>query len=150
MIKTYRGKLADGDQDRISLRTIKGEVGYRIKKFQIMIDGYGSNRGSFVQLWKRKQTSVSTGEPDLDFTDGDLLATGTQIYASSTLILSTQVIIFDSEVFNQDIYVTHSERSGGGTCNYYLELEAMKLNENETTMTTLQSLRLAAETSAHL
>ena len=36
MIKTFRGLLAHGGQDRIRLSTIKGKVGYRIKKFQLM------------------------------------------------------------------------------------------------------------------
>ena len=34
MIKTYRGNLADGGQDRIRLKTLKGEIGYKIIKFQ--------------------------------------------------------------------------------------------------------------------
>jgi len=34
MIKTFRGLLADGGQDRIRLSTIKGKVGYKIAKFE--------------------------------------------------------------------------------------------------------------------
>jgi len=33
VVKTFRGLLADGGQDRIRLSTIKGKVGYKIAKF---------------------------------------------------------------------------------------------------------------------
>ena len=38
MIKSYKGSLPDGGQDRIRLATIKGKVGYRIVKFQIIAE----------------------------------------------------------------------------------------------------------------
>ena len=36
VVKTFRGLLADGGQDHIRLQTIKGKVGYRIVKYQLM------------------------------------------------------------------------------------------------------------------
>ena len=36
MIKSFRGKLADGGQDTIRLGTNKGLTGYRIIKFQVI------------------------------------------------------------------------------------------------------------------
>ena len=33
---SYRGQLDDGLEDKINLSTIKGKVGYKITKFQIM------------------------------------------------------------------------------------------------------------------
>lgn len=141
MIKTFRGHLADGDQEKIRLSTKKGKIGYRIVKFQIMIDNYTSNRGSFVQLYKVKQTTVSTGEPTINFEDGNLLGIAMQIYQAANLALSGQVNIFEQEVFNQDVYITHTERSGGGGCNYYLELEVIKLSDNEAQVSTLMDIR---------
>ena len=141
VVKTFRGVLADGGQERIRLQTIKGKVGYKIVKFQMMITNYGSNRGSFVQIWKNEVASVSTGEPDLNFTDSDLLATALQIYQASNLTLSDQTIIFDNEVFNQDIFITHTERSGGGSANYYLELEVIPLDDAGAEYTTLKDMR---------
>jgi len=141
MIKTFRGSLGDGDQDTIVLHTNNGEMGYKIVKFQIMLTNFGSNRGSFVQVWKVEQTTVSTGEPTINFDDNILLATSMQIYNATNLTLSGQTTFFDNEVFNQDIYVTHTERSGGGGCNYYLELEQVKLDLNESTVATLKDIR---------
>jgi len=141
MIKTFRGLIADGAQDTIVLHTNDGSTGYRIVKFKIMIEGYGSNRGSFVQVWKIKQTTVSTGEPVINFGDNTLLATAMQVYQASNLTLSAQTTFFDNEIFNQDIYVTHTERSGGGACNYYIELEQVKLDLSESTVATLKDIR---------
>ena len=36
VVKTFRGLLADGAQERIKLQTSTGKVGYRIVKFQVM------------------------------------------------------------------------------------------------------------------
>ena len=141
MIKTFRGMLADGAQDTIVLHTNNGSTGYRIVKFDIMMNNFGSNRGSFIQVWKVEQDSVSTGEPTIDFSDQTLLGTAMQVYNATNLVLSGQTTFFDQEVFNQDIYITHTERSGGGGCNYYLELEQVNLDLNENTVATLKDIR---------
>ena len=33
---SFKGRLANGDEDRIKLSTIKGKVGYKITKFQVI------------------------------------------------------------------------------------------------------------------
>ena len=43
--------------------------------------------------------------------------------------------------FNQDIYVTMKDSSTGESCNYYIELEQMKLNLDEQTVATLKDIR---------
>jgi hypothetical protein len=35
VMKSFRGKLADGEQERISLSTNNGLTGYRVTKFQL-------------------------------------------------------------------------------------------------------------------
>jgi hypothetical protein len=141
MIKTFRGSLADGAQDTIVLHTNNGSTGYRIVKFDIMMNNFGSNRGSFIQVWKVSQDTVSTGEPTVDFSDQTLLGTAMQVYNATNLVLSGQTTFFDQEVFNQDIYITHTERSGGGGCNYYLELEQVSLDLSENSVATLKDIR---------
>ena len=37
MIKSFRGILADGAEERITLHTNDGKTGYRIVKFQIIV-----------------------------------------------------------------------------------------------------------------
>ena len=143
-IKTFRGLLADGAQEEIHLRTKTGKIGYRIVKFQVIpIDGNTAYEG-IVQVFKIEQT---TPVPDvINLANNNLLAaaviqqtTGGTTIANST----TPVIIFENEIFNQNIYISHDEKSAGAgsAVNYYIELEQIKLNDNESTMATLQSIR---------
>ena len=50
-------------------------------------------------------------------------------------------IIVDNKVINQDIYVTHVETVSTEQCNFYLELEEMKLSIDEATVATLKDMR---------
>ena len=50
-------------------------------------------------------------------------------------------VIFDQEIFNQDIFVTHKIRNGTGSVNYYIELEQISLTLDENTVATLKDIR---------
>jgi len=144
MIKTFRGLLADGGQDRIRLQTIKGKVGYRIVKFEIMPKLPGTVAAEHVmQMFKTEQSSVPTTTPTIDFTDTDVLAAA--IVGNSTNITTTgynsAAIIFDSEIFNQDIYITHTDANAAESCNYYFELEIIPLDDAGAEYTTLKDMR---------
>jgi hypothetical protein len=140
MIKTFRGLLADGGQDRIRLQTIKGKVGYRIVKFQVMpkSTGSGSNEGA-ITIWKNSQSSASQ---DVDFTDSDLLAAAYFLRDQGTVAITSETIIFDSEIFNQDIYIDYQDaQTSGGDMNYYFELEVIPLDDAGAEYTTLKDMR---------
>jgi len=140
MIKTFRGRLADGGQDRIRLSTIKGKVGYRIVKFQVMpqTTGSGANE-SAITIWK---TSQSSAPQDVDFTDSDLLAAAYFLRDQGTVSITSETIIFDSEIFNQDIYIDYQDAQGSsGDMNYYLELEVVPLDDAGAEYTTLKDMR---------
>ena len=143
MIKTYRGLLADGGQDRIRLQTIKGKVGYRIVKFDIMPNLPGNaTQESVVQIWKKEVATVPTQNLEVDFTDSDLLAAS--YYVQRSIVESGQntlIVIFDNEVFNQDIYVTHTDQDSAFACNYYIELEVIPLDDAGAEYTTLKDMR---------
>jgi len=144
MIKTFRGLLADGGQDRIRLSTIKGKVGYNIIKFQIMNPSSGgSDRHSICQIWKEDQGTISASVATIDFTDSAMLAAAMSVWDSTQPNLSQVQVIFDNEVFNQDIYITHTELTGGGSLNYYLELEVVPLDDAGAEYTTLKDMRSA-------
>jgi len=139
MIKTYRGMLADGGQDRIRLKTNKGDIGYRIKKFELMPAAPGTVEHELMcKIYKLKQSTI---DGLVDFTDGDLLAVSIMTSYAPTAYITATTTVFDNEIFNQDIYVTAVDTESNSATNYYLELEQIKLNENESTMATLQSLR---------
>jgi len=147
MIKTYKGLLVDGGQDKIRLKTIKGEIGYRIVNFQLFPNGAtsGYDYESFVSIWKVIQTTIpSDGAPD--FSDSTLLGCGLYTAEANTSLNPEDLTVyFDKDIINQDIFVTHSNRGTGKPINYYIELEQVMLNDNQTTMATLQSLRQIAE-----
>ncbi len=143
VVKTYRGLLVDGGQDQIRLSTIKGKVGYRIVKLQLFPYKPGwSDFESLVQVFTTRQSSIPTTEARCDFTESDLLAAAT--FTATALTPSspeTQITIFDNEIFNQDIFVTHTQQSGAELINYYLELEVIPLTDHGAEYTTLKDIR---------
>jgi len=137
-IKTFRGLMTDDTQDTIVLHTNDGSTGYRIVKFQVMGPNNNTNFEHVVKIYKISQTTVST---DIDFSDNTLLAAAIVGSDDSRSILTTPVIIFDNEIFNQDIYVTNKGHDNTTNINYYIELEQIKLDLNENTVATLKDLR---------
>jgi len=136
---SYKGKIDIGMQERIRLKTIRGKVGYKINKFQVMItDTTDTSYQIVAQVFKTDQSGSISAV--MDFTNSDLLAVA-HADAENNFNNGT-VIIFDNEKFNQDIYITMNDSDGGTTpVNYYLELETMELNDLETTQLTLKNLR---------
>ncbi len=140
-IKTFKGLIADGAQDTIVLHTSDGSTGYRIVKFQIMPEnGADHKQESTVKIYKVEQTSqVSL----VDFSDQTLLAAAyLENNDSAADMGGLMTTIFEREIFNQDIYITHKD-DGGETrnINYYLELEQVKLDLSESTVATLKDIR---------
>jgi len=141
VVKTFRGVLADGGQDRIRLQTIKGKVGYRIIKFQVIPeDPSATSPESIVKIFKEEQaTTVRT----INFTDSSLLACAYFSGAAASSQPIDMVIIFDREIFNQDIYIDHFDNSATVNINYYLELEVIPLDDAGAEYTTLKDMRSA-------
>jgi len=140
MIKTFRGLMADDTQDTIVLHTNDGGTGYRIVKFQIFPQNPGDAAyENVVQIWKVSQTTTSDV---IDFSNNQLLAAAYLEGDGSRTAPSTDFIaVFDKEVFNQDIYITHKDDDQTSSVNYYLELEQVKLDLSESTVATLKDIR---------
>jgi len=140
MIKTFRGLLAHNAQDRIKLSTIKGKVGYRIVKFEILTkDPFSA--GTVKHVLKIYKTSQSTLDDTVNFTETDLLGAATYMETVDLDQAGYGTIIFDQETFNQDIYISHFETSSNAACNYYIELEVIPLDDKGAEYTTLQDIR---------
>jgi len=141
VVKTFRGLLATGGQDRIRLSTMKGKVGYKIIKFQTVLRDWGSDTAeSIMKIYKNEQTTV---DGVINFTDSDLLASNCFSYnTSANYSGDASIIIFDNQVFNQDIFVTHSENDASPV-NYYIELEVIPLDDAGAEYTTLKDMRQA-------
>jgi len=145
-IVSFRGLIGDGIEDTVVLHTIDGSTGYKIVKFQIFpYEPGAASYESTVQIWKESQGTPSASVVTVDFSDQRLL--GVAYYGQYSTISAAQqadVVIFDRDIFNQDIYVTHTNVEGGaaaGPMNYYIELEQMPLDLNENTVATLKDIR---------
>jgi len=139
MIKTFRGLIKDGAQDTIVLHTNDGSTGYRIVKFQL----FGNNPGaagyeSIMKIYKVAQTTI---DGTVDFSDQTLLAVSYLEGDGAPHYTDMLTTVFDHEIFNQDIHITHHEQNGSVSCNYYLELEKIKLDLSESTVATLKDIR---------
>jgi hypothetical protein len=144
MIKTFRGLVASGAQDTIVLHTNDGSIGYRVVKFEIITNQPGNTSQDLVcKIWKVSQTTIPTTGATIDFSDNTMLGVG-WFPQSTTYFSQHSIIIFDKEVFNQDIYITNTDNDGGDPCNYYLELEQVKLDINANTVATLKDMRNTA------
>ena len=143
-IKSFRGKLADNDIERVFLHTNTGSTGYRIKKFQVMPGNpTADNMEATIKIYKIPQTAASN---TIDFEDQTLLAAAyieNHDGTSAGFSNFTNAVIFDNEIFNQDIFITMAAGSGAGTdgVNYYFELEQIKLDLTENTVATLKDIR---------
>jgi len=141
MIKTFRGQLADGGEDHIRLQTIKGKVGYRIIKFQLFPQLPGNAAVENVAtIWKvAGQSQGTSGGATVDFSDNRMLACGD--YNAGTGGQRFMIVVFDNEIFNQDIYITQTDNNGADALNYYIELEVIPLDDGGAEYTTLKDMR---------
>jgi len=139
MIKSFRGTLASGGKETIRLSTNKGEIGYTIKKFQIIDNTPGTADVELVsKVFTNDQSAV---DGVVDFSNSELLAVSFYTFERGN-ISSRQTTIFDNIKVNQDIYITAIDGAGGNDItNYYLELEQFKLDLSEATVATLKDMR---------
>ncbi len=140
MIKTFRGKLADGAIYTIVLHTNDGTTGYKIVKFETMVANPGAaSQQSIVKIFTVAPTATPTST--IDFSDNTLLGASMLQETSSTDRFDSRTIIFDNMVFNQDIYLTHKDYNSDEEINYHIELEQVKLDLGENTVATLKDIR---------
>ena len=139
-IVSFRGLIASGEQDTVPLHTTDGSTGYKITKFQIFPGDPGSEH--YEATLKIYKTSQATVDNTVDFSDQRLLAAAYYQDDNAKHYMSSDTVVFDSEKFNQDIYVTYIGTDGAtAAMNYYIELEQMSLDLNENTVATLKDIR---------
>ena len=137
-IKTFRGLIQSGDVDTIPLHTNNGSMGYRITKFQVISEKPGTqDTESTVTISKVNFTPKSEIDLSLQTLLGVAFFGAPQIASAYPI---QQVLLFDNEIFNQDIYIGTKD-SQGNAMNYYIELEQIKLDLNENTVATLKDIR---------
>lgn len=151
VVKTFRGQLADEGQDRIRLSTNDGKTGYRIVKFEAMpANPAGDNLEAILQIWKTKaaaNNALAGAAADwrIDFSDNAMLAAlYIEDYSATEHVFNKDSVIFDNEIFNQDLYITNVAPTSSNGINYYLELEVISLSDHDAEFTTLKDIRANA------
>ena len=139
-IVSFRGRMANDDIETIALETNTGLIGYRIVKFDIFpVDPFKDDYESIVQVFKTPQTAASD---EVDFSNNRLIAAAMHSSrGSAESYPEDKWVLFDNEKFNQNIFVTYKDQKTNSGCNYYIELEQMKLDLNEQTVATLKDIR---------
>jgi hypothetical protein len=124
---SFRGKLADGGQERIRIQGPVGAIAWRITKFELIGPDASESIESTVKIYRMEQTSVDDA---IDFTDSNLLGAGVINQSQVSQNYSDDVrIIFDNELFVQNIYVTNKGVDYTASVNYYIELEEVKVSQ---------------------
>jgi len=137
-IKTFRGLLTDDSQERVHLQTIDGTTGYKIIKLDVMPADTAKLQQSVLKIYKVEQTTIND---DINFSDQTMIAAAYLTKNDDTKYPIVLESFFDTEIFNQDIYITHKDASTGESINYYLELEQVKLEGTETAIATLKNIK---------
>jgi hypothetical protein len=139
-IVSFRGQIANEVQDTIHLHTTDGSTGYRIKTLNLISSLPASTtQETVVKVFKIDGKTI---DATIDFSDNTLLAAGYFEGHSNSTTFGGTVIIFDNEIFNQDIFIMGIDGSGSAQpINYYIELEQMALDLNENTVATLKDIR---------
>ena len=133
--------IADGTVEKIRLSTNNGLTGYKIVKFELFPFKPGQETVENVVTVHTIEPAASTSAVEVNFNSPTLLAAATFHEAHSDARIDQQVSIFDNVVFNQDIFVAHTDTVGAIAVNFYLELEQVKLDLNEATVATLKDMR---------
>ena len=141
MIKTFRGQITPGKEELIRLSTNNGLTGYTFKKFQIISTTPGQlNAELIAQVFTRSTTPSTT----VSFDNPTLMAVAYSRETTGSLanFFPDSTIIFEATIVNQDLFINITDAGGGTTaCNWYIELEQIKLDLNEATVATLKDMR---------
>jgi hypothetical protein len=146
-IISYRGKLAGNDagsSELITLHTNDGKTGYRIKKLQTIQKSPGAlDCEGLVVIWKTEPTAAEIATKTIDLSNNRILAVAFySAQATANTYPEDMTIIFDSEKFNQDIYISYIDvRTVNDSMNYYIELEQIPLTEDQALVAIVKNLR---------
>ena len=122
----FRGLLGDGGEDEINLERQNANVAYRIVKLEMIgIRPSTTKQESTLKIYKTSQSSVTD---TVDFSDSDLLGVIYRETDSGANSNEPAVVIFDQEIFSQNIYVTHVDENSAAAANYYIEIEEVPVS----------------------
>jgi hypothetical protein len=144
-IKSFRGMLANETQQRIHIAGGKDDIGYRIHKFVIMPNQSQNDYEITAKIYANKQALPLVHGNQVDFNQDNLLAAAFTGLASGAYA-GAKTVVFDNEVFNQDIFIQSVDSAGSPqSLNYYLELEEVKMSNPEAAVVNYKAALLHGE-----
>ena len=125
-VHSFRGLLASDEQEKIRIEGPVGAIAWHITKFELFSQAPGAgNQNSVVHIFREEQSNIVG---TVNFNDNELLAVGQWKESSGVAYPVSTPVIFDNALFTRNIWVTHLDVEGGNdSCNYYIELEEVKL-----------------------
>jgi hypothetical protein len=125
-VHSFRGLLPDGEQQKIRIEGSVGAIAWRITKFEVMTETPLTSSGeAMIKIYREKQDSLTN---TVSFVDDELL--GVALYIQNDNYQNTQTnVIFDNALFVRNIYVYNVSDAGSASCNYYIELEEVKVGK---------------------
>jgi len=141
MNKTFRGQIANDSKQTIRLSTNNGLTGYKMMKFELMpATPESTTEEATLQIFTDETSAdAALGSGAIDFRNPQLLAAA--FYSGSATATTNPedlLVIFDSIIFNQDIYITCKSNAN---INYHISLEQIKLDQTQATVATLKDMR---------
>jgi hypothetical protein len=138
--KTFRGELETGTLNTIRITHRDGKTGYKIRTFEVMpTTGENALVEGIIQIFTIKQPASPT---TINFGNPTLIAAATYGDDSNNSYRFAKSIIFDQVTFNQDIYIYYYNSAGGSiVMNYFVELEQIRLDDEEATAVILKNFR---------
>jgi hypothetical protein len=126
---SFRGLLAHEEQQRIRIEGAVGAIAWRITKFELMGSTPGDNSPEHVaKIYREKQTSAEATWATIDFTEDELLAAAIWQKSSGVANALSDDVIFDNQLFVRNIYILQRDIGASTSCNYYIELEEVKVS----------------------
>ena len=128
-VHSFKGVLTDtagSNQQKIRIQGPVGAIAWRINKFEIMsVTPMTTNGEHVVKVYREEQdTIVGT----VNFNENELLAVGIWFMNEGEQYPLSSQIIFDNALFSRNIWVSHIDVNAAISCNYYIELEEVKVS----------------------
>ena len=124
---SFRGLLADGAQEKIRIQGPVGAIAWRITKFEVMGNNPGvSTTECIVKIYREEQSSI---DGVVNFNDNELLGAALWHDADGSAYPLSYQVIFDNALFSRNIWITNTDVDGAFSCNYYIELEEVKVSQ---------------------
>jgi len=126
-VHSFRGLLGDGKQEKIRIQGPVGAIAWRIVKLELFAETPGTTEYEhLVKVYREKQTSIVA---TVNFNEDELLAVSYLEGHAQAYYLDNITTVFDNAIFTRNIYITHDDIAGSLNCNYYIELEEVKVSK---------------------